>query len=209
MGGLSATRSANSGPQANMSLVPDPSAWFVSVSSPAPFDWFHFWGYALWTIGLLIQLAVVSFPFLDLVMHRCLFVQGYKKLLGVSGSFLVWLSAHPINLIPVLYVIFMMLCGYWLPKLAWCQCPVPPVNPVKPVDPVPCLSRHQCCALAQSLHCAIKPHHHFKQVCHWPPSLKQQVTILDYQHLLFKVNTILAYVHHWGGVLHVILLPSV
>ena len=47
MGSLSAAHSANSGPQANMFLVPDPSAWFVSVSSPAPLDWFRFWGYAL------------------------------------------------------------------------------------------------------------------------------------------------------------------
>ena len=126
-----------SGPQASMFPVPNPSTWFLSVSSPAPFNWFHFWGYALWTIGLLFQIALVSFLSLDLVADGCPVLQGFKKLMWVwlvSESFLAWVLAHPINLVLVLYSIFLLLCGYWLLKLTWCQ---HPVAPAKCDDPVP------------------------------------------------------------------------
>ena len=91
MGNPTPNRSAPSGPQANMFLVPNPSTWSMSVSSPAPFDWFHFWGYALWTFGLLFQIALVSFLSVDLMADGHPFLQGFTKLMwvhSVSEAFL-------------------------------------------------------------------------------------------------------------------------
>ena len=174
-----------------MFLVPDPATWYVLASSPTNFDWFCLSASVLWAF-LFSQVALVSLLLVAPMVHECLFLQAYESMLWLSGLFLGWLLEHLVNVVPMLYILLLLVCVHLLPCWAWFQ---GPVNPVDPVEFIP-MSCHQHCAIASSYWHATQPPCCFWHICHWPQSLKQQMSSWDYQYLMLKVNMILGYVHH-------------
>ena len=143
--------------QANLFLVPDPSAWLMSLESPTMFELFR----AFVSVFLTFQFPVYALFAVGVL--TCLWsADAWAYTVSVLAPVGPWLLAHPLSLIPILFWLLLLVAVVVLPLCSWFR-----------VDTHP-FTRRELRAYRRAHLRATKRRRRFRVIRHPPPTLSDQ-----------------------------------